>query len=94
MGWAGFASLDLWLALLAFQPVDLVPQTLNLGLCVPQVGALGFDQVQQLDNQLPGILVLDVAQVYGFKHEGAILLRQWQIMQDLLHNEQLWTFSS
>jgi hypothetical protein len=33
----GFVGLDVGFALLAFQAVDLVPQLLNLCLCVPQV---------------------------------------------------------
>jgi hypothetical protein len=72
----GFVGLDVGFALLAFQAVDLVPQLLNLCLCVPQVGAHSFDQIQQPVNQLPGIFILDVAQVYRvqhIQHSGVIL---------------------
>jgi hypothetical protein len=69
---------DLGLSLLAFQAIVLVPQTLILGLCVPQVAGHSFDQVHQPDDQLPGILVLDVAQVNVFQHNGAILFAYGQ----------------
>jgi hypothetical protein len=71
--WLGRVGHDLGLALLAFQAVDFVPQPLILGLQVPKVGAHCFDQVQQPDNEFPGIFVLDIAQINLVKHKLAIL---------------------
>jgi len=76
-GWLGFVALDVGFALFAFQPIVLIPQALNLCLCLPQVNAHGFDQVHQPDNQFPSIFILDVAQVYRvqlIQHSCAILL--------------------
>jgi len=67
------AGLDVGLALFPFQPIVFIPQTLIICLCIPQVGAQVFNQVQQPFNQLTGVLVFYAAQVYRFQHSGVSL---------------------
>ena len=60
------------------------PETLNLGLRIPQVARHSFDQIHQADDQLSGILVLDVVQVNVFQHNAAILFASDQTASLLL----------
>jgi hypothetical protein len=69
----GRVGFDLGFALFAFQPVDLIPQSLDLRLGIPQICRQLFHQVQQPLDQLAGILVLDVTEVNVINHSDVSL---------------------
>src|SRR5207253_7383868 len=75
IGWWGGRGVgfDQGLALLALEVVELVPQPLVLGLRGAQVGGLGFDEIQQPDDQFAGAFVGDAAEIEVVEH-GAFLI--------------------
>jgi len=62
----GLVGLDLRLTLLAFEPVDRIPQPLNLSLRFPLPGNQLLDQVQQPLNQDPRIFVVNGVKINVF----------------------------
>jgi hypothetical protein len=65
--------LDSGFALFSLQAIDLIPQALDLDLCVSQVRRQFLHQVQQPQDQLAGIFILDAAQVNVVKHSAVSL---------------------
>ncbi len=59
---------DAWLTLLAFQPVILIPQTLDFCLGIPQVTGQGLNEIEQPGHKFAGTFVGDAGEVKVIKH--------------------------